>query len=124
MNDPQKPKHSLEHLQAPSPRMPPIPLEYGHRRYPEQNAGLHIYWQFALGFGFWLVAVGIFVCALQLLNNANIAIAVLGPVELLSVIGLTLWLRSKYDWRGVIPGMALTCLVPIGIITVVCGGFH
>lgn len=124
MNDEQKPKGSIEHLKSPPSWTMPIPLEYGHSRYPKKDPGLHIAWQLAMGFGFWLVAVGIFVAVLQMLNGANAALAIVGPVELLSVLGLTLWLRTKYDWRGVVPGMligvALTCLVPIEIVAVVC----
>jgi hypothetical protein len=42
------------------------------------------------------------------------------------VIAACIWTRVKFGWRGFVPGvligLGLTCLVPIGIIAVICGG--
>jgi len=39
--------------------------------------------------------------------------------------GLAVWLRLRFRWRGFLPGVlvgfGLTCLVPIGIVAVICG---
>ncbi len=79
-----------------------------------------------LGFLFWvLTVVAVFACfgtfgprAGQLMFYSIIATAAC------LVIGVCVWVHIKLRWRSFIPGMlvgfALTCLVPIGIVAVVC----
>jgi hypothetical protein len=50
------------------------------------------------------------------------------PMLIATLIGLAVasfWLRTRYNWSaflpGVLLGIALTCLVPIGILIVTCG---
>ena len=44
---------------------------------------------------------------------------------LVCIGGITLWLRLRFRWRGFLPGLligfGLTCLVPVGIVAVICG---
>jgi hypothetical protein len=48
-------------------------------------------------------------------------------VEFAAVVGLAIWLRVRWKRRGLIAGlllgMLLTCLVPVGIVWVVCGPY-
>lgn len=41
------------------------------------------------------------------------------------LLGLGIWLRIARRWRGFLPGLLIgffvTCLVPVGIVAVVCG---
>jgi hypothetical protein len=127
MNDEQKPGESSEPRQTPPP-VEPIPLNYGLSRYPRKKQGLHISLQITLGAGLWLAAVGLFAAVMQMLDDTNVALGIVAPVEFISVLVLGLWLRSKYDWRGIVPGLligiGLTCLVPVGIAVVLCGHWH
>jgi hypothetical protein len=44
---------------------------------------------------------------------------------LVGVGALTIWLRLRFRWRGFLPGLllgfGLSCLVPVGIILIICG---
>jgi hypothetical protein len=47
---------------------------------------------------------------------------------LAALLGLSMWMGLKLGWRGFMPGvllgLGLTCLVPVGIVAVVCGPWN
>jgi len=57
-------------------------------------------------------------------NSGNATMCVLGGM-LICLGGVAVWLRLRFRWRGFLPGLligfGLTCLVPVGIVAVICG---
>jgi len=88
--------------------------------------------QATAGFFAWLLGISLVIQAArtssvnQYFNSANGIILFIGGVLML-LGGLAVWLRLRFKWRGFAPGLllgfGLTCLVPVGIVVVVCGGF-
>jgi hypothetical protein len=90
--------------------------------------------QAAMGMGVWVLGVVLVVIAVRDVATARGVLAM--PTQqvvtliiggaVLAIGGLGLWLRLRFKWRGFIPGLllgfGLTCLVPIGIVFVICGG--
>jgi hypothetical protein len=103
-------------------KVTPIPLEYGQKHYQHKdNPRLHIAWQISIGAGLWLVAAGLFLVILRIFDSTDIALGFVGPVEFILVMGIAFWLRRRFDWRGIIPGLvlgaALSCPLSCGIFT-------
>ena len=121
MDDPQQPTES-------KPPPVPVPLDYRRPDSSRTEPRTHIVAQLAMGFGFWLAALGVFFASVRLLNDFGIAMAFIAPVELAAVLAFSIWLRTNYRWRGFIPGvligLGLTCLVPIGIVAVACANMQ
>jgi hypothetical protein len=100
-------------------------LDYGHGGYGDKPRG-PVSGQVTMGFSLWIFAVLLFGTLIRGSTFQDYAKQI-AALELSAVAGLSLWLRIKYGWRGFIPGVllgfGLTCLVPIGIVAVVCGGW-
>jgi len=111
-------------------------LEY--RRASRGSPYLHMtppiapYWvQVLAGLGTWLAGVGLFFIALNSpslpFHGANgETFSVIGVFALFAgQIFLITWVNVRFRWRGFLPGffigLGLTCLVPVGIVAVVCG---
>ena len=94
--------------------------------------------QFFLGIVAWVIAVAL---TIGLINDRDVAGAfqsigipqsqsvALLIVGMLIVFGLAaILLQVKFRWRGFVPGMllglVLTCLVPVGLVFVICGGMR
>lgn len=92
--------------------------------------------QFLAGLGIWALGVGF---TIWTANDATIArimrsigldeltyVMIVIMVLLALIILLAGFLGVRYHWRSFVPGMimglVLTCLVPVGIVVVVCGG--
>ncbi len=85
--------------------------------------------QMAAGFGFWMLGIAACVALIPLLASARVE----SPVVIISIpvlaIGAQIALGIHYvrrkRWKsfpsGQLMGMGLTCLLPIGILAVVCG---
>jgi hypothetical protein len=107
---------------------PPVQLDYGRARYPQKSAKASAGVQAVAGFGFWVLAVffaaGFLATTRADPFNSPTGITGLGA-ELVLVFAFSIWVRVKYKWRGFIPGVllgfGLTCLVPIGLVFVICG---
>jgi len=122
-----KPKRPREPLKKPQDQSP-IPLDYGQSRYPDATPKPSTLAQAFAGFFFWIAAAAVAVGFL-ISTNSNAITDWVGRLsiglELAVIVGLAAWVRIKLQWQGFIPGIllgfGLTCLVPIGIITVICG---
>jgi len=121
-DDPQRREQSRE---------PKSVLPYAARR-PRQPylAMTPLGLQMAAGIVAWLLGVGgVWMAAersanMPGVNPIEIALWVVG-LMLVCLGGVAIFLRVRYDWRGFIPGLLigliLTCLIPIGIVSVICG---
>src|SRR4051812_16493482 len=102
-------------------------LHYRARR--DDRAGTTLYAssgvQFTIGFVSWLIADVSFFAAMSYFD-----LHAAGAVSLLCVLfGLYLtcglWLFFARDWQGILPGMltsmCITCLVPLGLFSAICG---
>ena len=108
------------------PRIPP-PLRYA-RQLPEVNRA-SVVQQFFIGMA---VAVAVIVGIIFFVDYVSSYSGIYAPFLTGSVIFLVLFVYSVYlsrrhGWGGFLPGvllaMALSCLIPIGIIKMVCGNF-
>jgi hypothetical protein len=109
---------------------PPHWLEYRSPRQerqdsPEPSMGSQI----GMGFVAWLGTVTIPFIILFYIGMAGLGgrifIYSVMMVALGGLITLCVHVRIRYHWRGFIPGvllgMGLTCLLPLGILTILCG---
>ena len=84
--------------------------------------------QAGLGFVAWLAAVGAWVAACFGAQGNGTVVSVAGGAVLVGLVWLCAWVRLRRRWRAFIPGVligfGLTCLVPVGIVAVVCGAWH
>jgi hypothetical protein len=87
--------------------------------------------QVLAGFGAWTIGIVALIVMVSRdefqrwpVNGVNATIYFI--VALLIVLSsLACWLRLRFRWRGFLPGvliaLAMTCLVPVGIVAVACG---
>ena len=115
---------------AAPPSDPPAPLDYRGRPDPAAGPSTPVAVQALAGFGTWLLGaagvVGIIAAAAKSGGASPDLLVPLLSIGLFAAVGIGSWARATLGWRGFIPGMllgfGLTCLVPIGIVAVVCGG--
>ena len=115
---------------APPPR--PAPLDYRGRSGPGTGPTTPVALQAFLGFVAWLAGTGgvagIAFAAANARTGTPTLLVPLLTVALLLAILLGSYVRFRLGWRGFIPGMllgfGLTCLVPVGIVAVVCGPWN
>jgi hypothetical protein len=108
---------------------PPAPLDYRGRPEAKPGPATPVAVQALAGFFSWIagaaLVVGIVVSAAKAgADPTTLLVPVLG-VGLVAAVWVGVWVRARFGWRGFIPGMllgvGLTCLVPVGIVAVVCG---
>ena len=105
---------------GPDPTIPPPrPLEYHAPDIRPSGPATPVAAQGFLGAIAWWAVI------FQTHEPTNAVGWVTGASLFVALIGLSGWLRIRHRWRGFIPGLliafVLTCLVPIGIVAVVCG---
>lgn len=108
---------------------PPAPLDY--RGPPEAKSGpaTPVAVQALAGFCCWIAGTGAVLGIVVSANKAGAEPATLlvpvVSVGLIAAVWMGVWVRARFGWRGFIPGMligvGLTCLVPIGFVAIVCG---
>lgn len=121
----------MTHPDRDNPRPPPPPLPYrATRDEPPYQPRTPLGWQIAAGFAAWFLGL-IFVIVMA--NRAPRWAGMRGEDRVLWLIGaalvgiggLAIWLRVRFRWRGFLPGLligfGLSCLLPIGIVAVICG---
>jgi len=104
-------------------------LEYQGRVVDPARSAVTVGSQMAIGFFVWVMAVALCVWLFQSrqgVRSGNAEGAWVVIATILAVLGgMALWLRMRLRWRGFIPGLLLglgiTCLLPVGIIFVICG---
>ena len=113
------------------PKPPPKPPVIGYHRpgryAPESGPGVPTGVQGLLGFLTWIAACGAayFLLATFVTSSSGSLDAFLILAGLLGVvIGLCIWLRVAYRWTGFVPGVLIGvgvgCLLPVGIVAVIC----
>lgn len=118
------------------PTPPPLPerptLEYRHSapgNDPPFQPRTPMWAQVFAGFGAWIIGIATVIIAATSGHSpsamaGNPVVLVIGAL-LVCLGGITIWLRLRFRWRGFLPGLligfALTCLVPAGIVAVICG---
>jgi hypothetical protein len=109
----------------------PVPLDYRQRGIDPYQTKTPLGWQVFAGFAAWLCGLGFVVEAANnrtwggpFVDRQNAAFSAIA-VALVGVGALAIWLRLRFRWRGFLPGLligfGLTCLVPVGILLVICG---
>jgi hypothetical protein len=102
-------------------------LEYEIRR-PQTPNPPPLAAQVVVGFVTWVAAVAAAVAMLQsapfrIAGSGGVAFGIFALLSL--VIALAVWVRLRFEWRGFIPGLligfGITCLLPVGIVAVICG---
>jgi hypothetical protein len=113
MNEPEDPR-------PPRPTAHPLFIEYQgpDPQSPNIKTGGKIMMGFLLWIGCLIIAVQVTFAS----QSLPIGLATLAALLLPSAIVLS----RRSGWRGIVPGiligMSLTCLMPIGIVWVACGG--
>ena len=109
----------------------PLPLDYRQRGADPYKPKTPLGVQMLAGFAAWLFGLVFVVEAARdrtwgspFIDRQNIVFCALATA-LVAVGSLAIWLRLRFRWRGFLPGLligfGLTCLVPIGILLVICG---
>ncbi len=128
MSNEQIPRGSLEHLKKIDPAemllRQPLMLGYGTKGYGQPAT--RGFGQFVLGFFFWIFSAAAAILTFAgLANRAGNAAFITVGIYLAIVLGVCAWTSTKLRWRSFIPGVllgaGLTCLVPVGIVAVICG---
>ena len=102
------------------------PLAYHEPSTGPGSPSLPAFNQAALGFMTWIAALGVggLLCVRFKPADLRSTLIVVGGCASLA-IGAGVWARVHLRWKGFLPGLligfGLTCLVPIGIVAVVCG---
>jgi hypothetical protein len=119
----------------PAPEEPtrdgPVPLDYRQRGIDPYKTKTPLGWQVFAGFAAWVCGLGFVVEAANnrawggpFVDQQNAAFCAIA-VALVGVGALAIWLRLRFRWRGFLPGLligfGLTCLVPVGILLMICG---
>jgi hypothetical protein len=110
------------------PEQSPLKLDYGLAKYPKNPASRSYLGDFTAGFFFWVAAAfctGGLMFILNPIVPYQILVTTVPALGVVAVIGVSFYSHSKLGKRGFIPGvligLGLTCLVPVGILAVVCG---
>lgn len=112
---------------------PPAPLSYQRPGdEPPYRPRTPVALQVTGGFVAWLTGLGFVVQVAR--SSVGRSVGMSGQEEVLAAIGaalvgvgtLAIWLRLRFRWRGFLPGLligfGLTCLVPVGLLLIICGG--
>ncbi len=109
---------------------PPLPLDYQRPSTGPYQPRTPLGIQVVAGFAAWIVGIA-FVIGIannrtwgSPIDSQNATLCAVA-FALIGIGTLTIWLRMRYRWRGFLPGLliglSLSCLLPIGIILVICG---
>jgi hypothetical protein len=115
-------EHEPKPVEASRSDRPPLPLEYGRAVTMPMAA------QVAIGFAAWVAtAASVFVILQGVSGGSPFEEAIILLVIALALVGIVVLcvvMRRKYQWRGFIPGVllgvALNCLLPLGILAILC----
>lgn len=107
----------------------PQPLDYGH---VARTRGVGpVTGQVLLGFLAWVCTLAATYAAGVTAGHLRVGdtfVWVAAALPLVGALAFGVYLRVRHGWRGFLPGMllgfGLTCLVPVGIVAVVCGAFR
>ena len=104
----------------------PRPLDYRRPVAGSDRPATPAVVQFLAGVGLWILVLAAAVGVLRAAGgrSSDVLIPVVA-VTLGGSIALGKVVRWRYNWRGFLPGVlvgvGLTCLVPVGIVVVLCG---
>ncbi len=101
-------------------------LDYGSGKYGSSTYTMSSNVCAILGFFAWIGA-GIIICFTgETLGGRYFGLILIGA-EVLAFFFLCYWVSFRLKWKGFIAGvmigLLLTCLVPLGIVAVICGGW-
>jgi len=109
----------------------PLPLDYKRLEAGPYQTKTPLGVQVLAGFVAWIIGLGFVVMAANnrtwnspFLDSQNATYAAIA-FALVGTGSLAIWLRVRYRWRGFLPGLligfALSCLLPLGILLIICG---
>jgi hypothetical protein len=79
-----------------------------------------------MGFVAWLGTVTVLAAVLWQGGASDTVNYLLVALALGLILTLCVYIRTQYKWRGFIPGVLLgsgvTCLLPLGLLAILCGG--
>ncbi len=101
------------------------PLDYQRRPNRRAATASFVVGTAVIGFFTWVFAVALWVAVGAAASGAPPVLWGGGGLILAGVAWLGWWQHTRHGWRGFVPGLLLgfllTCLVPVGIVAVVCG---
>lgn len=114
------------------PPLPYVPLPSGdpgralqYRATPPYRSTLGMVPQLGIGLGAWIALVVIIAMASAgLADLSPVLMLMTWAAMLVGFIFFCIHIRKTYQWRGFVPGVligvGLTCLLPVGILAIMC----
>jgi hypothetical protein len=110
----------------------PLSLDYQRRGAEAYRTKTPLGVQVFAGFAAWLIGLGFVVQVARTSSGRPFGVSSYNATPfaiaaaLIGAGALAIWLRIRFRWLGFLPGLligfGLTCLVPVGILLIICGG--